>query len=88
MTEGVLIALITFAGVAVTAGPNYLAHRTTRRRNGEAIDAALAPLATRLDQLADDVADIRVSVAVHEDRFTRPILRPVAENRITPEARG
>ncbi|HVK25211.1 MAG TPA: hypothetical protein VM677_27965 [Actinokineospora sp.] len=100
MTDAVLVALISFGGVLVTTGPNYLAHRKTRRQQAETVDsavtAAIAPvsnrvshIAARLDEMAGDVADIRVSVAVHEDRWTRPtILRPVTEGRIPPEIRG
>ncbi|MEU5693872.1 hypothetical protein [Actinosynnema sp. NPDC020468] len=92
MNEPVLLALIGFAGVLVTAGPSYLSHRKTRRMSAEAIDtavtAAVAPVAARLDSLAEDVAEIRVSVAVHEDRWLRPLFPAGRGQPDHPETRG
>ncbi|MEO6082813.1 MAG: hypothetical protein ABIQ18_06885 [Umezawaea sp.] len=87
-SEPVLIALIGLLGVSVTAGPNYLAHRKTRRQQVESIDAALSPVLERLDEIGRDLGEVKTRIAVHDDRWERPYLRPVAENRVVPEVHG
>lgn len=98
MSDAVLIALISLAGVLAGTGPGYITARSTRKKlaaHGEAtaeavrstVKEALEPvekrmdqMGTRLDGMADDVADIRTKVAVQEDRWNRAPLR-VVESR-------
>lgn len=45
----------------------------------DSISEGLENLSNRVNDIADDVAELKVTVAVHDDRFLRPSLRAVNE---------
>ena len=70
------------AGVIVTSGPAYIGVRRARRKSDDASEAAtgavsaltekLGEFGKTLDRVAEHVAELRRTVAVHDDRFQRP----------------